>query len=1005
VNALRSSTGMPFYHRWFAVLVLALFVLSTLGVVLVPQLVLTDNPIVRENRNYGTTEWQSPNFASYGRSFEALAEAERAYKQSGADKGGGMPQIAAWQSGATIEGYAGRTSINKGEPITLHVSTSAPQFDVRIYRQGWYGGSGSSLKYESLGLPGTSHPVPAPDANGMVAANWPAALTIQTDASWTSGVYLVWLSPTGNSSIVKYAIFVVRDDAQIADILYPVPTTNYQAYNAWGGKSLYDYNSPGGRASKVSYDRPYDHNDGSGLFFPGDYNMIRWLEKEGYNVTYATSEDIQVNPNLMNGRKVFLSNFHDEYWSMTMLDNLTAWRDAGKDLAFFDSNNIYWQIRYEANSAGVPNRVIVCYKDVAADPMSRSGTPELTTTLFRNPPVNKPENFILGTMFDNQFGYGEHQPWVVSNASHWIYAGTGLQNGDTIDKLVGYEFDRVYPDSSSTPAGLEVIATSPINFPQLEVVSVSHAAIYTAPSGAMVFNAGTNYWPFFLLGNWIWPEDARVQQMTRNILNRMISGSGTPGPTYTPTSTPTRTLTPSATPTPDPNGGTFFRGINLGGPAVTVDGNTWQASTSTLYASNGTPQSNQWLTLSPAATGGKATMLTSWVSHWAHDLALNSVPDGSYDVYVYVMQSWDDPGAQPFTFAIEGVQAGGWTPAVGGSWTKLGPFRRTIADGNINITTGGNANFAGVEVWTTSGGSAPTATMTSTATAFPATNTPTSPSTPSSTPLPTNTSTSTATRTPTPSNTPPATSTPSNTATRTLTPSSIPLGTNTPTRTATRTLTPTRTATATRTPTRTSTPRTTSTPTRTATRTSTPTHTATSTSTPLATSTPTRTATSTPAPTNTPSSGSSTFYRAIDVNGLAITLDGNAWTANNGAANFTMNGSALSNEWLDLSPSTDAVRAAMLTTWRQHWAFDIAMSNVPNGTYEVYIYVVSDWTNPDPPTATFQLEGEPKGTYTQGAGGTWQKLGPYTATVTDGTLNITAGGLVNISGLEVWRTN
>jgi hypothetical protein len=347
--------------RLVALVLLAALASGSIAVARLAGVLPADNPIVRENRKPGTSAWKSPNFEQYASSMAQLEAQEAAYERSQADSGGALVQAPAWQSGAVIEGYMGRTSINKGEAITLHTSTSAASYSVNIYRQGWYGGSGGSLKYSATNLPGTSYPVPAPDAFGMVSANWPAALTIQTDTSWTSGIYVVWLSPSGGGA-VKYAIFVVRDDAQQADILYPVPTSTYQAYNAWGGKSLYDYNSVGGRASKVSYDRPYDHNDGLGLYLPGDYNMVLWLEKEGYDVTYATSEDIQSKPNLMNGRKVFLSNFHDEYWSMTMLDNLVAWRDAGKDLAFFDSNNIYWQIRYQANSAGVPLPAIMRFR-------------------------------------------------------------------------------------------------------------------------------------------------------------------------------------------------------------------------------------------------------------------------------------------------------------------------------------------------------------------------------------------------------------------------------------------------------------------------------------------------------------------------------------------------------------------------------------------------------------------------------------------------------------------
>jgi hypothetical protein len=134
-----------------------------------------------------------------------------------------------------------------------------------------------------------------------------------------------------------------------------------------------------------------------------------------------------------------------------------------------------------------------------------------------------------------------------------------------------------------------------------------------------------------------------------------------------------------------------------------------------------------------------------------------------------------------------------------------------------------------------------------------------------------------------------------------------------------------------------------------------------------------------------------------------VSIGGNAWEANTGAANFTINGTAMSNQWMTLSPSADAATETMLKTWREHWAFDARMSSVPSGTYTVYIYVVQSWTNPDAPTVTFSIEGQSVGTHTPGAGGTWARLGPFTTSVTDGTLNITANGTTSISGIEVHR--
>ena len=156
-----------------------------------------------------------------------------------------------------ISGYADQASLNRGGTITLFVSTGQPTYTIDLYRMGWYGGAGARLIQSFPDLTGQNQPIPAPDAQtGMVDANWQASQQIQTTTNWVSGVYLAKLTASDGS--VGYVVFVVRDDSSNADILYQLPVTTWQAYNGWGGKSLYDYNSPGGRASKVSFNRPYD---------------------------------------------------------------------------------------------------------------------------------------------------------------------------------------------------------------------------------------------------------------------------------------------------------------------------------------------------------------------------------------------------------------------------------------------------------------------------------------------------------------------------------------------------------------------------------------------------------------------------------------------------------------------------------------------------------------------------------------------------------------------------
>jgi hypothetical protein len=352
----------------------------------------------------------------------------------------------------------------------------------------------------------------------MIACKWvdPYPVTIPTD--WLSGVYLAKLTgvPSGNQS---YIMFVVRDDRR-ADFVFQSTVTTYQAYNNWGGKSLYGFNSTGTPARKVSFDRPYASAFGTGGYlFDWEYNFVRFLEREGYDVTYTTNVDTHARPSSLRRAKAFLSVGHDEYWSWEMREHVEAARDAGVHLAFFSANNCYWQIRFENQ-----NRTIVGYKEaaLASDPFANDGNPSndhLITVKWRDVPVARPEEALMGVM------YGESQidgDIVIDNPSHWVFAGTGLQKGDKLIGLLGYEVDRI--QGIASPPGLVRLAHSPYVNDHGET-GFSDMTIHTTASGAMVFSAGTIQWSWGLdpFGDpdRVQRQSEGAKQITRNVLNRM----------------------------------------------------------------------------------------------------------------------------------------------------------------------------------------------------------------------------------------------------------------------------------------------------------------------------------------------------------------------------------------------------------------------------------------------------------------------------------------------------
>ena len=383
-----------------------------------------------------------------------------------------------------IEGYASKTSVNQGESLLLFVNTEAVLFSIVIYRMGWYDGLGARHVETISNLNGTKQKIPLPGSEcGLVECDWKNPYNLKIKSDWTTGVYLAKLEEnrTGKQS---YILFVVRDDDSECDIIFQLPVTTYQAYNFWGGKSLYDWGSgspvhwgrvSGMRASKVSFDRPYAcsnnkkaaHGMGAGEFltniqpvtthfFPissasWDYNMVRWLEKNGYDISYITNIDTHENADLIRQSKVFMSHGHDEYWSDQMRSNVEKVLGLGTNLAFFSSNTMFWQVRFEPSQTTQDrNRTMVCYKDLS-DPILG----KLSTVNFRDAPVDNPESKLIGVQ---HFMDPVDSDLIVSNSSHWVFENTGLNNGDKIEGLMGYEIDSV---TDHSPTHIEILTTSP----------------------------------------------------------------------------------------------------------------------------------------------------------------------------------------------------------------------------------------------------------------------------------------------------------------------------------------------------------------------------------------------------------------------------------------------------------------------------------------------------------------------------------------------------------------
>ena len=478
-----------------------------------------------------------------------------------------------------IAGYCWPQSALPGETVSVHVSTTAAVYDIEVVRQG----ARDDRVLTRERLPGVDHPVP--DDAGSAGCQWPAALDIEV-GEWRSGFYLVRL--TSDQGERAEAFFVVRSAGPSRRPLLVLSTSTWAAYNDWGGSSYYTGGHcssllrplPKGflarpvperlRAARIGELEPGEVGgylkEGYSLWVVAagwagwEHLFVGWAETAGYEFDYATSHDLEAVPDLLDGRRLYLSVGHDEYWSGAMRDAVESFIDAGGHAAFFSGNTSFWQIRHEDEG----RRQIGYKMEIDADPVRGTAHESTLSTMWSDPLVGRPENEMTGVSF-TRGGYAHmaNAPagtggYTVWRPDHWAFDGVGLRAGDVLGAqpiVVGYECDgcelaledgRPVPTGADgTPRHMNVLATAPAHLwethegaaglpdtyvGELNWVAGRLAGEDTAPNRARfaygsavmghfergageVFTTGCTDWAFGL-------GDPQVARVTRNVLER-----------------------------------------------------------------------------------------------------------------------------------------------------------------------------------------------------------------------------------------------------------------------------------------------------------------------------------------------------------------------------------------------------------------------------------------------------------------------------------------------------
>jgi hypothetical protein len=414
------------------------------------------NPVQRENSRPGTPGWEIPASA-----------------------------------GTVITGYASETSVTPGQSLHLHVAAPpGSRYRVLVYRLGWYGGVGGRL---IMCVPGcrssrvaiAQPPATTPDsATGLFRVPWRVTDSVEIPAGAVSGYYEAKLAIVGgaDAGAVGSVPLIVRQSpaAPASAVLVQVPVNTWEAYNRWGGKSLYQFGTTR-HAVEVSFDRPFEQSLFYNMVTKLELPWVRFLERNGTDVSYQTDVDTDTAPgSLLHHRLVFAIG-HDEYWTQRMRDAFNRALALSTNL-MFGSDSADWRMRYAAD-----RRTIVEWRDPSIDPVRNRRLDNGFFSAF-----GEPECKLMGV---------EHQ-WAAQrdltapptsytvmgpSSDPWL-AAAGLAPGDVIPGVVGYEWDSFIPGCF---AG-QVVPLMTTLIPGSNGVRHSADMVRaTAPSGGRVFAMGT----------------------------------------------------------------------------------------------------------------------------------------------------------------------------------------------------------------------------------------------------------------------------------------------------------------------------------------------------------------------------------------------------------------------------------------------------------------------------------------------------------------------------------
>jgi hypothetical protein len=349
-----------------------------------------------------------------------------------------------------IEGYSDRVSVCAGESLQLFVHAPLRRFALDVIRHG----ACKETVFQRAEIAGKPQ---AYAANAYEqGANWEPTFKLNVGLNWLSGLYTASITDSSGASFD--ITFIVRKPRRLpaAGLAVLASTNTWQAYNEWGGASLYRYNLKDGLRKgyvfKVALQRPnpaasVEGDDGH--LANAEKHVLRWLEQNGIAYDLYADIDLHDEPHLLQQYHTLLISTHSEYWTEPMYTGLENFLDGGGNLIYLSGDGLYWKAEISAQKL-----------EVRYDARCHSASGEAGGR-WRD--CGRPEPKVLGMRFTRAGYKSEFCPYRVRTPAHWIFEGTGVKKGSLIGQsglnmggASGWEMDKI--DRRDRPAGLVHLA-------------------------------------------------------------------------------------------------------------------------------------------------------------------------------------------------------------------------------------------------------------------------------------------------------------------------------------------------------------------------------------------------------------------------------------------------------------------------------------------------------------------------------------------------------------------